>query len=131
MAVAESPSGACRAGVVDPPLVVSQEGSRTVVTLRGDAGARVAADLAEALAAAVLASDGDVVVAVGGIGPIDPAVVAALAGGQRALRARSRTLLLRAPSAAARRLLDVCGLVAVAAPDPGAGTSADEVVPLG
>jgi anti-sigma B factor antagonist len=112
MAVARSPSRDEVDREAGPPLVVWREGSRTVVSLRGEQDLSTAAAVAEALAAAGAMDHGDVVVDLSDVQFIDSTIITVLARGQDALRLQARALMLRSPSRFAGRLLDVCGLVA-------------------
>jgi anti-anti-sigma factor len=100
---------------LEPPLVVWREGTRTVVSLRGEQDMSTAGDLAEALAAAGAVGHGDVVVDLTDVQFMDSTIITELAKGQDALRPQARALMLRSPSRFARRLLDVCGLFAPSA----------------
>jgi anti-sigma B factor antagonist len=111
MAVARSPSCDDVANEAGPPPVVWREGSRTVVSLRGEQDLSTATDLAEALAAASAVGDGDVVVDLSEVRFMDSTIITELARRQDVLRSQSRALMLRAPSKFAQRLLEVCGLV--------------------
>lgn len=112
MAVAaRSPSWDEVAREARPPPVVRREGTRTVISLRGEQNVNTAIDLAKALAAASAASHGDVVVDLSKMQFIDATIITALVRGRSILRSQSRALMLRAPSGFAGRLLHLCGLV--------------------
>jgi anti-anti-sigma factor len=118
MAAARSPSRGDIAREAGAPLVVWREGTRTIVSLRGEQDMSTAADVAEALAAAGTVGHGDVVVDLSDVQFMDSTIVTVLARGRHDLRLQSRALMLRAPSRFARRLLDVCGLVGPTDPVP-------------
>lgn len=111
MAVARSPSLDESAPEAGPPPDVRREGARMVVSLRGEQDASTARTVADALAAAAAAGDGDVVVDLSEVQFMDAAIITELARRRAALRPEHRALVLRAPSRFAQRLLDVCGLV--------------------
>jgi anti-anti-sigma factor len=128
--VARSPSWDEVAREARPPPVVRREGSRTVVSLRGEQDMNTAIDLAKALAAASAAGDGDVVVDLSKVQFMDAAIITALVRGRNILRSQSRALLLRAPSGFAGRLLHLCGLVGPIDPLPaGADRALPRIVP--
>jgi anti-sigma B factor antagonist len=112
MAVARSPSRDEVSREAGPPLVVWREGTRTVVSLRGEQDMSTSADLVEALAAAGAAGHGDVVVDLSDVQFMDSAIITVLSRGQDALRLQARALMLRSPSRFAGRLLAMCALVA-------------------
>jgi anti-anti-sigma factor len=116
--VARSPSWDEVAREARPPPVMRREGSRTVVSLRGEQDMNTAIDVAEALAAASAAGDSDVVVDLSKVQFMDAAIIAALVRGRNILRSQSRDLMLRAPSGFAGRLLHLCGLAGSIDPLP-------------
>jgi anti-sigma B factor antagonist len=124
--VARSPSRDEVAREARPPPVVWREGTRTVVSLRGEQDMNTAIDLAEALAAAGAAGDGDVVVDLSKVQFMDAAIVTALVRARNILRSQSRALMLRAPSGFAGRLLYLCGLAGPIGPLP---AEADRALP--
>jgi anti-sigma B factor antagonist len=116
--VARSPSWDEVAREARPPPMVRRDGTRTVVSLRGEQNMNTAIDLAKALTAASAAGDGDVVVDLSKVQFMDAAIVTALVRGRNILRSQSRELMLRAPSGFAGRLLYLCGLVGPIDPLP-------------
>jgi anti-sigma B factor antagonist len=116
--VARSPSRDEVAREARPPPVVRREGTRTVVSLRGEQNMNTAIDLAKALAAASAEGDGDVVVDLSKVQFMDAAIITALVRGRNILRSQSRQLILRAPSGLLGRLLHLCGLAGPIDPLP-------------
>jgi anti-sigma B factor antagonist len=116
--VARSPSRDEVAREARPPPVVRREGTRTVVSLRGEQNMNTAIDLAKVLAAASAAGDGDVVVDLSKVQFMDAAIITALVRGRNILRSQSRQLMLRAPSGLLGRLLHLCGLAGPIDPLP-------------
>lgn len=88
---------------------VRHDGARTVVVLRGEHDLGTARTLARALAESIADSPGDVVVDLSEVEFMDAAIVAELARARDQMRARSRALVLRAPSPIALRILEICG----------------------
>lgn len=122
-----------RAGIVcerRPLPVVWRDGGRTVVFLRGEQDVSTGADLADALASACASGGGDVTVDLSEVVFMDGAIITELARGRNALRSQSRALMLRAPTKFARRLLEVCGLVALIDAGSGAARVHPGVVPV-
>jgi anti-anti-sigma factor len=83
---------------------------RTVVCLRGEHDAFTAAELSEALTRATALDEGDLVVDLGGVTFMAAATVGVVLRARALLRLRSRSLVVRSPSACARRILDLCGV---------------------
>ncbi|MCD9625135.1 STAS domain-containing protein [Rhabdothermincola salaria] len=84
-----------------------------MVWLRGDHHLGTRTRLSAAIAEAARADDADLVVDLSGVTFMDASTIGALVVARHHLRARSRSLCVRAPSPLARRLLDACGLVAL------------------
>jgi anti-anti-sigma factor len=106
MAPAEPPS-APAARVID----VARAGivvNGGVVWLHGEHDIANVAPLREVLGGAAAAAEADVVVDLADVEFISATTVGALAHARGLLREHSRDLVLRAPSACARRVLDVC-----------------------
>jgi anti-sigma B factor antagonist len=89
-----------------------------VVSLRGEHDMNTAPSVAEALAGANAAGDGDLVVDLSEVQFMDSAIITVLVRGRNDLRSQSRDMTLRAPSRSARRVLDLCGLVEFVEPVP-------------
>jgi anti-anti-sigma factor len=104
-----------------PPVPeVWREGHRTVVAIRGEQDLGTAGCLAEALRGAAAIGGGDLVVDLSGVRFMDAAIVNELVRCHRQLRTQGRQLALRSPSAFARRILGICGLVDLVDPVPAA-----------
>lgn len=85
----------------------------TVVWLDGEHDITTVSVLADALARAIARDDADLIVDLSGVKFLGAATVNVLIRGRNLLRRRARNLTLRCPSGCARRVLDLCGLVAV------------------
>ena len=83
---------------------------RVVVWVRGEHDVATRTHLAAVLDRAAGLDDADVVVDLSGITFMDASTIGAVVEAHNHLRARSRSLCVRAPSPIARRLLDVCQL---------------------
>jgi anti-anti-sigma factor len=104
-----------------PPVPeVWRERHRTVVAIRGEQDLGTAGRLAEALCGAAAMGGGDLVVDLSGVRFMDSAIVNELVSCRRQLHAQGRELALRSPSAIARRILGMCGLVGLVDPVPAA-----------
>ena len=101
----------------DAPTDVDSTG--TVVWLHGEHDLASVGALSGTLAEAVDLDDADVVVDLSGVEFMDASILGALVSARLTLRARSRSLTLRAPSAAAERVLVICGLADPGCPTPG------------
>jgi anti-anti-sigma factor len=80
------------------------------VWLRGEHDITTVRSLARDFARAIAANDDDVVLDLSAVRFMDAATVGMIVGAENFLRPRSRSVLLRDPSASARRVLDLCGL---------------------
>lgn len=118
MAAIRSPSRNHIGRLVGPASSVSPDGARQVVWLRGEDDLNTAARVAAVLAEAAAKGDGDLVVDLSQVEFMDAAIITVLIRRRNLLRARSRDLLLRAPSRHARRVLDLCGLLELVDPVP-------------
>ena len=96
----------CRRGSADP----GSDPLRTVVWVLGDHEYATRVHLSATLGQAARLDDADVTVDLSGVTFMDASTIGALVDTHNRLRARSRSLSIRAPSRLARRLLDVCGL---------------------
>lgn len=100
------------------PISVSRRGSRpedsdagcTIVWLRGEHDIATEIFLMVSIARAAQVDDGDVVVDLSEVTFMDASTIGALVGSRNRLGTRSRSLLLRAPSPIALRVLGLCGL---------------------
>jgi len=90
--------------------VVREEGTRTLVVLRGEADISTTCVPADVLAWVTARRTGDVVVDLGELEFIDSATVRLLAEGQQLLERQGRTMTFRSPSRLAARVLNVFGL---------------------
>jgi len=86
------------------------DGVRTVVWLHGEHDLASVGALSGTLAEAVELDDANVVVDLSGVEFMDASTLGVLVSARLALRARSRSLSLRAPSTPAERVLVICGL---------------------
>ncbi len=90
--------------------VVREEGTRTLVVLRGEADVSTTCVTSDVLAWVVARRTGDVVVDLGELEFIDSATAHVLAEGQQLLGHHGRTMTFRSPSRLAARVLHVFGL---------------------
>lgn len=103
----ESPSvSVCCRGSAHP----GNDPLRTVVWVRGHHDVATREHLSLTVAQAACLDDADVVVDLSGVTFMDASTIGTIVGAHNRLRARSRSLCIRAPSVFARRLLDVCEL---------------------
>jgi anti-anti-sigma factor len=98
-----------------PTLVgqIADEGTRTIVVLRGEADFSTTVALSDILARGVSAGIGDVVVDLGGLEFIDTGAVRVLTAAQQRLQRLDRNLTIRSPSSVAARVLELFGLSAL------------------
>ena len=91
---------------------VWSEGDRPVIGLFGEHDLASEAELLDALARFCgVGTVGDVVVDLSEATFIDSTTIASLIGGRNLMHSQGRSLLLRAPSPQARRVLELCGLL--------------------
>jgi anti-anti-sigma factor len=90
--------------------VVREEGTRTVVVLRGEADFSTTCVPSDALSWVIAWRIGDVVVDLGGLEFIDSATARVLAEGQQLLKHDGRMMTFRSPSKVAARVLHASGL---------------------
>lgn len=110
---------------IAPSISVSPRGSmaagcdaaRPVVRLCGDHDLATKLAVAHAIAGAWQRDDTDVVVDLSEVTFMDASTVGAVIGCSRLLHERARALQLRAPSPPAARVLALCGLDHLVAPD--------------
>ena len=98
-----------------PSATVSREGERTVVTLSGEHDHATEAVLVGTIAGAISLDDADLVIDMADVEFIDSSTLVVLVRTWEFLRQRSRALVVRAPSARARRVLDAGGLAGLIA----------------
>lgn len=95
---------------------VLTEGTRTVLTLRGDADMATLPTLEAVLIRVVADHHGDVVVDLAETAFIDTATLRAVLGARDALEGTGRRLTFRSPSRNAGRLLEIFGLSKLVTP---------------
>ena len=83
---------------------------RAVVWVRGDHDIATKVSVAVAIVRASECDDMHVIIDLSGVTFMDASTVGAIVGGENRLRSRGQSLELRAPSASARRVLELCGL---------------------
>jgi len=107
-----------------PSIRVSRRGSArgdadcTVVWVRGDHDIATKAVLAAAVARAAQLDDVPLLVDLSAVTFMDASTVGLLVASRNRLRARGQSLEVRAPSALARRVLELCGLGHLVHGDP-------------
>jgi anti-anti-sigma factor len=93
------------------PLAFAQRGPPDVVScLRGEHDLATVVELSATLARAITLGEGDLVVDLSRIEFMDASTVGVLTWARELLRVRSRSLVVRSPSACARRVLELCDL---------------------
>jgi anti-anti-sigma factor len=107
------------------------EADRTVVCLRGEHDAFTAAELSEAMTRAMALDEGDLVVDLSGVTFMAVTTVGVVLRARALLRLRSRSLVVRSPSACARRVLDLCGIADLLELRPGDTATAAPAGALG
>ena len=90
----------------------------TVVWLTGEHDLANASQLSRVIAETIALDDEDVTVDLSGVSFMSGATIAVLSRANAFLNARSRSLVLRSPSRAATRLLELCGLAHLISPPP-------------
>jgi anti-anti-sigma factor len=110
-----SPDGVCQFAPV-----VSRDGERAVIWLRGEHDIATVAVLADTLANVTAADDADLIVDLSCVTFMSTATIEELIRARNLLLGLSRNLTLRSPSKFARRLLDLCGLAAFVEPSENA-----------
>ncbi|HSP01944.1 MAG TPA: STAS domain-containing protein [Acidimicrobiales bacterium] len=81
-----------------------------MVSIRGEFDLATRAYLSDTIDRAARLDDGDVVVDLSGVTFMDASTIGAIVDAHNRLRARARSLSVRAPLPRARRLFDVCDL---------------------
>jgi anti-anti-sigma factor len=107
------------------------EADGTVIGLRGEHDASTVAALADALARAIAFDDADLVLDLSELAFMGAATVGLIVRAREYLRPRSRALTLRAPSASAHRVLEICGLTDLLEPNADAAPSVATAGALG
>ena len=92
------------------PVRDDSDAAYTVVWVGGEHDIATKVSLVAAIAGAAQRDGGDLLVDLSGVTFMDASTIGALVGSRNRLRPRSRSLELRAPSAPALRLLELCGL---------------------
>jgi len=100
----------------DSPPLVSRDGDRAVVWLKGEQDIATVAALADTLANVTSADDANVIVDLSGVTFMSTATIDELVRARSLLLGLSRNLTLRSPSKCARLLLDRCGLADLVEP---------------
>ena len=116
--------------IVSPRGLVAfaeSDDEQTVVWVRGEHDVSTSIELAEMMARAIDGDDDDVIVDLSAVSFMSAATIGVIIQARELLRLRTRTLVLRAPSTCARRVIDLCGLAgliahATVAPPPALGT---------
>lgn len=98
-------------------VFVGSDPDRTVVWVRGEHDIATAPVLAETMVRALTLDDADLVIDLSGVEFMDASTVGAVIRTRNLLGRRSKSLVLRAPSPCARRLLDACHLGDLVEPD--------------
>lgn len=81
-----------------------------LVRMRGEHDSSTASLVSASLTQAIDAAEGDVVVDLGGVTFMDASTIGCLAQGEGRLQTCDRALIVRRPSAAQRKLLEICHL---------------------
>lgn len=92
------------------PMSLARLDSSSVLWLQGDHDIATSAALSAAIAEAIALDGPAVVIDMSGVLFISAATVGVIVQANVNLRARSRSLTLRAPSSCVRHIFDVCGL---------------------
>ena len=93
------------------------DGRSTIVRLQGEHDASTKALLLAAFRRAVVLDDANVVADLAAVTFMDASTVGVLVNAQNRLRAQARSLAVRAPSRAAQRILELCGLAELYGPE--------------
>jgi anti-sigma B factor antagonist len=121
---ADSPLRDQTSGEDDAALDVWREGDRTVIGLYGEHDLSTEAELTGALASFCgVGGVGDVIVDLSQVTFVDSTTITGLLGARNLMLRQNRRLILRAPSAHARRVLQLCGLLVFLEPTE---TTADQ-----
>jgi anti-anti-sigma factor len=121
---ADSPPARDPAPTDEVPLDVCRDSDRTVIGLYGEHDMSTEAELTGALASFCgVGGVGDVIVDLSQVTHVDSATITALLGARNLMLRQNRRLILRSPSAHARRVLQLCGLLVFLEP---ATTAADQ-----
>jgi anti-sigma B factor antagonist len=114
-----------------PLAIPGGDADRGVVSLRGEYDISTVTALSETLARAIALDDADLIVDLSGVRFMDASTIGVIVRACNILRLRSRTLVLRSPSALARRVLEVCGLAVLVDPQPVNDLNPKEGLPVG
>lgn len=98
---------------------LSRDGERNVLWLEGEHDKATVAALTEALRTIAALDDADIVVDLSEVSFLDAATLGTFIRARNSLQEQSRTLTLRAPSKATRRVLDICRLADLVDQDVG------------
>ena len=107
-----------------PSVSVSRRGSadgdpeRTVLWVGGDQDIATKVSLVATIARAAQLDDVPLLIDLSAVTFMDASIVGAIIGSRNQLRSRARSLELRAPSPAALRVLELCGLANLVHRDP-------------
>lgn len=85
-------------------------GATPVLWLRGEHDMATAAQVHEAIDRLKQSTSDEVVIDLGDVDFLDASIIRVLVAAGRGLEAQGRSLVLRAPSRTARRVLELCGL---------------------
>jgi anti-sigma B factor antagonist len=96
--------------------LVSHEGDRTVVWLSGEQDIATVPQLTSTVVQAMAFDDADLVVDMSGVTFMAAGTIGVLIAARNDLRQQSRSLVFRAPSKSARRVLELCGIVDLVSP---------------
>ena len=92
------------------PSRLPADADRGVIWLRGEHDVATVAALSMTIAGAMTRDDNDVVVDLSEVEFMDAATVSVIVRTRQVLHVQSRSLLLRAPSPCAARVLRICGI---------------------
>lgn len=102
-------------------MVLTEQTAERVVCLRGEFDAFNAGALSATIAQAMALGEGDLVVDLSGVEFMSVTTVGVLCHAGALLRLQSRSLVLRAPSKCAKRVLELCGAADLFEPSPAVG----------
>jgi anti-sigma B factor antagonist len=91
---------------------------RTVVWVRGEHDTTTNASLADSIARAAQLEDVPLLIDLSAVTFMDASTVGAIVASRNRLRSHGQSLEVRAPSAPARRVLELCGLAHLIQPEP-------------
>jgi anti-anti-sigma factor len=114
----------------DLPAFAQRGPPEVVVHLRGEHDLATVTELSATLARAITIGDADLVVDLSRVDFMGAATVGVFVWARELLLARSRSLVLRAPSSSARRVLELCDLDRLVEPPAEAAGAGVEVTML-